>query len=138
MTQRPASAYIHGHDGPVVVVPARIARILVRQAGLATFHLEHRGIDPELDEVLVALRDAGHRWAAAHSSVSGTSHDSSDGEDPRYGWLSTTEVARQLGITARAVTKAIAAGRLPAQLLGSRWVLNPEDVAQYAAQREAA
>ncbi|WP_407662558.1 helix-turn-helix domain-containing protein [Microbacterium saperdae] len=49
--------------------------------------------------------------------------------------LSTTEVANHLGITPRAVTKAIHAGRLPATRTGRRWTIDREDLALHQATR---
>jgi excisionase family DNA binding protein len=135
---KPAGAYIHGVDGaPVVLVPARIAAILVNRAGLARYHHDHRGLDPELDQVLVALRDAGHRWAAAHSANPTTSTNTVQPPEARSPWLSTTEAARQLRMTPQGVTRALREQRLDGLVVGGRWLLNPEDVAHFAARRSA-
>jgi excisionase family DNA binding protein len=121
----------------VVVVPARIAALLVRRLGLAAFARDARGIDPELDAVLVALRDAGYRWAAARGCSPATEHDAGDDVEARSPWMTTTEAAQRLGVTRQAIRKAIAAGRLPAQRLGDRWVVDPTDIELLAGQRRA-
>lgn len=133
---RPPESYLHGLAGPVVVVPARVATWLLRRAGLADYHREHRGVDPEVDAVLVALRVADQAWRASVGTDPGTDTDGA-GLGPA-GWLSTAQAGRRLGITDRAVRKAIASGRLPAQWIGGVHALDPEDLEHYRARRAPA
>jgi excisionase family DNA binding protein len=137
MSHKPPAAYVHGLAGPVVVVPARIAALLVRRLGLAAFARDARGIDPELDAVLVALRDAGYRWAAARGCPPATDHDGGDVLEARSPWMTTAAAAQRLGVTRQAITRAIREGRLPGQRLGARWVVDPDDVELLAGQRRA-
>ncbi|MER5263075.1 helix-turn-helix domain-containing protein [Actinosynnema sp. NPDC002837] len=60
-----------------------------------------------------------------------------DGAGASSGRLTTVQAARRLGIAERSVRRAIQAGRLPATLLGSRWVLDPDDVEHFRARRTA-
>ncbi len=136
---RPPEGYVHGVDGPCVVVPARVAALFVARAGLADFHVQHRGLDAEVDAVLVALKVAAAAWRARHvSSDRGTSRADGLVESARSPqWLSTTATARLLGITPRAVVKAIDTDRLPAQWASGRWWIDPADIEHYRAQRAA-
>lgn len=135
---RPPEAFIHGVDGPVVVVPGRVASVLLRTTTLGRYAAERRSDDPEVDAVLVALRVAAMAWRAqAGGSGSGPSLSVIDGGGASSGQLTTAQAAQRLGIAERSVRRAIQAGRLPATLLGSRWVLDPEDVEHYRARRAA-
>lgn len=135
---RPPEAFVHGHEGPVVVVPARVATWLLRRAGLEAYHRDHRGADPEVDAVLTALKVADRAWRAAQGADQGTGADSTRSEQTGCPWLSTREAAARLGITDRAVRKAIAGGRLKADWVGGVHALDPEDVALYRPRRVAA
>lgn len=136
---RPAECHVLGFDAPVVVVPGRVAAWLLSRAGLADYHRAHRGDDPEVDQVLVALKLAAIAW---RERATGTDHGTREADTPPQDapsptWLNATTAARALGITSRAVVKAIAAGRLPAQWSAGRWWIDPADVEHYRARREA-
>jgi len=51
--------------------------------------------------------------------------------------MSTSQAADLLGITPQAVRQAVHEGRLTAERVGSRWLLNREDVEHYRARRAA-
>lgn len=138
MTPRPPESYVHGLDGPVVVVPARVATWLLRRAGLEAYHRDHRGLDPQVDAIIVALKVADRTWRASVGTDLGTDTDGTGPGPAGCPWLSTTEAARRLGITDRAVRKAIAAGRLRAQWVGGVHALDPADIEHYRATRAAA
>lgn len=135
---RPAESYVHGLDGPTVTVPARVAALLLRRTDLGAYARDHRGEDPETDQVLVALRLAAAAWLAAAGSDCGPSLVA-DGavEASSARQLSTGHAAKLLGITERSVRRAVTQGRLRATPLGGRWVLTPEDVEHFRAQRAA-
>lgn len=137
--ERPPEAYVHGLDGPMVVVPARVAALLMRRAGLDDYHRAHRGEDPELDAVLVGLKTAAAAWRAMHvPSDSGSAVvELAAQQRPSPRQLSTAQAARALGISPRAVRQAIAENRLDAEVVGGRYVLTPDDVAHYRAKRAA-
>ncbi len=131
---RPPETFVHG-DGRVALVPWRVASVLVRQAGLEQYHRAHRGDDPEVDAVIVALKVAGLNWLA---SV-GVSEPRKPAQAMRLSsWLSSTEVADQLGIGSPAVRLACREGRLPAQLVDGRWRISREDFEHWRAARKAA
>jgi excisionase family DNA binding protein len=123
--------------GGIVVVPARLAALLVLRCQLAEYYRHNRGRDPELDELLVALGRAG----LAHRGHTSTSDSGTPGDrQPEHGTpsahgLSTRQAARRLGITDRAVRLAITRRRLPAEAVGGRWVLDLDDVDAYGRRR---
>jgi helix-turn-helix protein len=140
-TPRPAEYHVLGCDGPVVVVPGRVAAWLLSRAGLADYHRAHRGDDAEVDQVLVALKLVALAWRERTTAGAGCGTQAADTPPqaaPSPRWLTTTAAARALGITARAVVKAVAADRLPAQWSAGRWWINPADVEHYRARRTAA
>lgn len=135
---RPAETYVYGLDGPVVVVPARVATWLLRRAGLEAYHREHRGIDPEVDAVITALKVADRASRGSVGTDCGTNADPTGSGPADSTWLNTAEVARALGISARGVRKAVATGRLRARQVGGVHVFSPEDVGKFRARRAAA
>lgn len=135
---RPVSAFVHGADGPVVVVPARIAWELVERAGLRTFADRSRGRDEERDNVLRGLIFLAQWWAQEGSaSASGSTVDAPAEVAPRSVSMSTRQAADQLGVTDRAVRLACASGRLPAAQTDGRWRIAPADLEHYRRARVA-
>jgi excisionase family DNA binding protein len=120
--------------GSVVVVPSRIAALLVRHGGLARYHVENRGLDPELDDVLVALKVAAAAWAA---SVDGSDPRKPPEAEPFSAWLAPVEVADLLGLTDSRVRQEIRAGRLKAERVGRGWRVSRQDFEHYRAARAA-
>lgn len=133
---RPAESYVHGEHGVVVMVPGRVAAWLERKCGLSEQRVMARGIDAEVDAVLMALHLASLQW---RSAATGTDNASS-AEPPASSaaWLTTTQAAGLLGITDRAVRKAIGERRLDATRVGNAWQVSRESVEHFRAQRSAA
>ena len=131
MTRNP---YLQGVEGPVVMVPARIAAVLERHADLTGLRVRTRGVDPEASAVLEALRFAALAW---RGSATGTEDDTTPEPAATLKWLSTRQAADLLGIGPRAVVKAIAEGRLPSTKVGDRHRVSREDVEHYRAARAA-
>ena len=135
----PAEHLVHGLDSPVVLIPGRVAAWLLSRAGLNEYHRGHRGDDPEVDQLLVALKIAAHIWRERNV---GTGHGTRAADTPAQpapspNWLTTTAAARSLGIGTRAVRKAISAGRLRATWAGGCWWINAEDFEHFRARRAA-
>lgn len=135
---RPPTAYVHGLDGLVVVVPARVAAWLDRYAGVAQLRIEHRGADPDVDSVLVALGVAALAWRNRHGLPADV------GSDPRNGAevdaaspLTATQAAGLLGLSARGVRLACEQGRLRAHLDAGLWRIHREDLEHFRAGRRA-
>ncbi|MBB6343777.1 excisionase family DNA binding protein [Nonomuraea muscovyensis] len=131
---RPAEHYVYGATGPVVVVPGRVAAWLERHAQLGRLRIERRGQDPEVDAVLAALRQAAAAW---RSSATGTPNTNQPEPVPLSPQMGTSSAADLLGITDRAVLKAIHEGRLPAERVAGRWLITREDVEHFRAGRAA-
>ncbi len=117
-----------------VVVPARIARLLMEHA-LEGFRVRWHGVDPELDTVLTALAIAGRRWALASTDRGTAVAAAPELSEPSNDWLSTTRAAELLGVTDRAVRKALADKRLKGHHRGGRWWIAREELAHYRAIR---
>ncbi|WP_396659261.1 helix-turn-helix domain-containing protein [Microbacterium sp.] len=129
MSARDATAYVHGIHGPVVVVPARVCAYLGVRAGLDEFRVNHRGIDAEVDNVLVAMRTAALAW---RSTATGTTKAPAPEPAAHSGWLTTEQAASHLGITSRGVRKAIQRKHLPAtRTPDGRWRITREDLEHY-------
>ncbi len=132
---RPPSSYVHGTCGPVAVVPGRVASWLLRHADLARLRVEHRGMDGEVDSVLVAITVAAHSW---RTSVVGSDVRKEPEGEPQSGlWLTSAQAADLLGLTDRAVRLAIYEERLQAERVGGRWVIHREDLEHFRAARRA-
>jgi excisionase family DNA binding protein len=127
---RPAEHFVHGLDGPVVVLDARICAIIDRE--LDKFRREVRGQDPQLDHSLRSIRLAGIRFI--ESSAAGTNvapQPEPVSQSPQQlndDTVSTSTAATVLGITDRAVRKAIDEKRLPATKIDGRWRIHRNDL----------
>jgi excisionase family DNA binding protein len=131
---RPPEAYVHGIGAPVVVVPGRVAAWLERHTDLRRLRAGVRGQDPEIDAVLVALATAAAAWRA---TATGTPDAARPEAESPCQQMSTGQAADLLGVTPRAVRQAVHEGRLTAERVGSRWLLDREDVEHYRAKRAA-
>jgi excisionase family DNA binding protein len=121
-----------------------VADILDRRLGLGKIRKKVRGQDAELDSVLMALGMAGlafrtgqEQQFALRSGI-GT-EDAKPAEPPSHSdVVGTRTAAGLLGITDRAVRKAIAEGRLPATTVDGRHRIHREDIENYRATRTRA
>jgi excisionase family DNA binding protein len=133
---RPAEHLVH--KGTSVVIDGRICAVLNKLLGLDRIRSQVRGQDPQLDQELLAIRLAG---IAYESSAAGTvsaprpepvsqSHQQLNGDT-----VNTTTAATILGITDRAVRKAITEKRLKATQLDGRYRITREDLSAFMADR---
>jgi excisionase family DNA binding protein len=133
---RPPESYVYGVDGPGVMVPGRIAAWLERAAHLRELRTSVRGVDPELDAVLVALALTAAQWRTRR----GVSTDHGTelrklGTESSGCPLTTGEAADLLDMSERGVRKAIEAGRLQATRHGDVWRIGKEDLEMFRATR---
>lgn len=131
-------------DGPVVVVPARAALLLEKALKLDDFRMQHRGRDDQVDAVLTAWHAVAMQYVdeardAATSRIGSSLAPASEVPAPLESvvLLGASEVARDVGVTTRAVTLAANGGRLRGELFGGRWWFRPEDVRAWAETRAA-
>ncbi|ACV79816.1 excisionase family DNA-binding protein [Nakamurella multipartita] len=128
---RQFTEFIHGDQ---VIIPARYAYWLKRSC-LDSIRPKVRGADPQLDQILQAISYAGLRWA---ESGSGTSvAPQAEPMQQSSETVSTATAASILGISDRAVRKAIAEGRLEATQVDGRYRINRNDVERARANRAA-
>lgn len=127
-------SYLLKVSEPYVMVPARVAALIEARTNIASARVQLRGLDPEATAVLEDIRYAAMAW---RGSDIGTEDDREPEPATRSEWLSTSQAADLLGITGRAVLKAVHEGRLPATEVGKRWQINREDVQHYKAIRVA-
>lgn len=130
---RPPEHLVHGLNGVVVVLDARVCAYLNRYAGLQDFHRANRGLDPQVDAALTAMRVAELHWSR---SATGTVQAAEPELARTSEWLSTTEVAARLWMSSRGVRKAIAEGRLQAEQVAGRWRVSREAFAHFKASRD--
>lgn len=136
MPLRPAESFVHG-DGHVVVLDGRICAEL-NKAGLDRLRGQVRGRDAQLYQVLLAIRLVA---LSGESSSCGTQiaplpEPESCSQQQLKNTVSTTTAANVLGITDRAIRRAIAEKRLTAtQDDGGRYRITHDDLAAFAAQR---
>ena len=132
---RPPEHYVFGE---YVLVHGAVADLLERHANLDEFRRKVRGSNAVLDNTLVALHLGAVTW---RSSGDGTkpaapSEPAADSTQART-WATSAEAARQLGVTQRAVLKAIDTGKLAASKVDGRWQIQPEDLTHYRNNRKA-
>lgn len=134
--QRQPSAYVHGVGSPVVVLPGRVCAWLERYAKLNEVRIQNRGVDAEVDAVLVAVRVAALAWrdSATGSPVAAKPEAPTDLKK----WFTTTQAGDKIGITDRAVRLAIKERRLKASNIDGRWRIALEDIEHFKAAKAAA
>lgn len=129
-TEHPA-LFLHGIDGPVAILPARVCALLERHADLDNFRIKNRGVDAQVDHALIALHSAAATW---RRSRTGTAHPPAP-EPARSSWVTTTQAADALRVTSRAIRKAIQEGRLDATRVDDRWRITREDLEHFRARQ---
>lgn len=132
---RPPEAFLHGD---IVIVPRRACAWLEQFADLRNRRTAHRGVDAEVDAVLVAIATAAAAWRQAHRVPTVGTNVAGSAEPAASSLLLTsTQAAELLGCTDRAVRKAAAEGRLLATKSGRCWRIEPEALAHYRAANAA-
>jgi excisionase family DNA binding protein len=125
-------------EGPAVLVPGRVAALLEKTLKLDTVRSQLRGADRETDEVLLAIRVTGLRWAEGRSAEPACDHASDVHKVPQVGGrsdMTTRQVANALGISTAAVTLAAREGRLDGRQVGGQWRFDMDSVAVWKAMR---
>jgi excisionase family DNA binding protein len=131
---RPIEAFVHGLNGAVALIEGPEAMALISYCGLDSYSRQHRGADPRLDRAVAKLLLVSAAFRAGTGSALGTFRTEPPEPVTRSdGRLTTGQAASLLGVTPRAVRKAITEGRLPAERSGSRWLIDADNVALYRA-----
>lgn len=130
---RPPQHYVHGLDNGCVIVPLRVAAWLNTRAGLTELRAANRGVDAEVDNVLVAIATAAAIWADA---VAGTTPGKREEPAPPSQWMTTGDVADRLNMTVRGVRVAIETGRLQAERQHGRWFVTREEFEHFRTVRQ--
>jgi excisionase family DNA binding protein len=131
---KPPGWHIVGLGGPAVVVPGRVAAWLETRLDLRRVRSEVRGIDPEIDSVLLDLAVAALTWRKA---VDGCTPAGPTEVGAPSVWLTTADAADQLGISSSWVRQEIRAKHLAAEQVDRRWRISRTDFEHYRAARAA-
>lgn len=139
--RRYAREYLHGIEGPVVVLPGWFVDWLERNSNIGQVRVHARGTDPAVDELLLATRHAAMQWRTTSEPASDTGSKPAPVSEVAPSltreWLTVAQAAGLIGITDRAVRLAITERRLPATRSGRAWQIERSDVNDYRAQRAA-
>ena len=133
---RPAEHLVY--KGPTVVIDGRVCELLDRLLKLKEVRADVRGQDTELDQALVAIRLAGvaYRESSSVGTVSAPQAEPMpQSQSQLNNTLGTTEAATLLHMTRRAVSTACKQKRLPATLVGGRYRIHHDDLAEYRATK---
>ncbi|OWL97007.1 hypothetical protein B7435_26845 [Mycolicibacterium peregrinum] len=109
-------------DGSVII-PPRIAHLLEQQSGMtADRRIRLRDTDPDAYVAFAALHlsalrhsDCGTEWVAGQQNT-----------EQSEMWMSTKQAAKALGVTDRCIRNWCNNGRLHAELVGDRWLVDPK------------
>jgi excisionase family DNA binding protein len=125
-------------DRAFVVAPAEVVAKLLERTSLDVLRVSARGADSEVYDLLMALRLA----ALAHPSSDIGTFGSDVGtfvaeqaEPGPYSLLTTAEAATLIGITPRAVLKAIREGRLLASQNDATYLIKRDDAKAFRSNR---
>ncbi|WP_193046815.1 excisionase family DNA-binding protein [Mycolicibacterium baixiangningiae] len=118
----------------MAVIDGRICGLLNQLLKLDRVRAEIRGQDPQLDQALLAIKLAG----AAYMNSSATGKRQAPQPEPAThcdqqddNTISTTSAATLLGVTDRAIRRAITDKRLPATKLDGRYRIGRTELAHY-------
>lgn len=130
---------IRGLDGCIPVTP-RAAHFLLAQFDDHSARMRAQARDPEIYAVLVALRDGALEWSgSAVAELQVPTRDSTPEPAAESGMttdmVSTTQAADLLGLTDRAIRKAIQEGRLATEgKQNGRHQISRTEIAHYRAR----
>lgn len=123
---RPIETYVHGLAGPLGLIEGPEAVALLNYCDMGAYLREHRGTNPHLDRAIAKLRLVSLAYrGTGHGTFPAEPQEPAKRSDGR---LTTRQAADLLGVTPRAVTKAINEGRLPAKRFAGRWLIDPDRV----------
>jgi excisionase family DNA binding protein len=136
---RPAEHLVYGLDGPGVFVDGTVCALLNKILGLDKIRAQVRGQNALLDQTLVAIRLAGiasYKVPVAEPNSAPQPEPVPQSKQHHEDTIGTTAAAAILGISDRAVRKAITEKRLPATCLDGRYRITRQDLRTYMAQHD--
>ena len=126
-----------GADGPVAVVTGRVAyrlaRPLLRELARAQSQGEY--VEPAVVAAIRAIEVAGLAYLERIQGAAQAAAEEANDRTLDETLLSTNEVARRLGCSARNVRALAERGAIPAVRNGRAWGFDPVDVAELVAAR---
>ncbi|HWL44126.1 MAG TPA: hypothetical protein VNQ73_14385 [Ilumatobacter sp.] len=145
----------YGYSDGAVVVPARVAALMLNVFRVDQRRVELRGQDAELDRVLLALTTVGRVYVERYGNKRGSRVDSSPAlsrcssvgaearsQRPRKSShaeraMTAQDAADVVGITAHGIRLAAREGRLAGEVddLG-HWTFDPDDVSAFTLLRK--
>lgn len=129
MVERPPTGFISPSGD--VMVPPELARILWTHAHLDDFFRAKGHVRPDLANLLQAFRISGARWAGSDRGSEQTEAPEASGE-----WMSTKQVALQIGVSTRRVLQMIDSGHLQAEKFAGTWRVAREELRHLRAARQ--
>ncbi len=127
----PCGHDIHGQDGVFMAAPDWLAVWLETSTNVSSRRVALRGLNPAADDALVALHSVATQWSVmASGSAAGADSGTEQHLLPEperelvAEHINVNTAAEVIGISARAVRKAIADQRLPASRIGSQWLID--------------
>lgn len=122
-------------EGSGALVPARIASVIYSRTDLAKLRVDLRGIDPELDAVLMALHISALKYRA---SADGNEARKPAEVRPKSSWVEVAEAAAELDLTTSRVRQELRAGHLKGEKKQGRgWRISRVELETYKAARAA-
>jgi excisionase family DNA binding protein len=125
--------------GDVVLISGRTCAYLLKYAGLNDFRKRQRGSDSEVARDLLVMALGAQAWLS--SGRTGTQvadlPEPAAGSEQAETRLSATQAGTLLGITSRAIRKAISEGRLHATRDGREHRIDRTDIELYRTGRRA-
>ena len=136
---KPPGWHIVGLGGPAVVVPGRVAAWLESRLDLRRVRTDVRGIDPEVDAVLLDFAVVAQTWRSRVEALPcrGSEQAGPAEAGTSSSWVTTTEAAVRLGVTSSRVRQEIRAKHLAAEQVDHQWRIALQDLAHYVAARAA-
>ncbi|MBT2501421.1 helix-turn-helix domain-containing protein [Curtobacterium sp. ISL-83] len=127
-------SYLLGDDGPVAVIPGRVARLIERVfPDIKDLRIAARGSDYSTYQALDALHRAALAW---RTTATGKAQEPERESARRSLWMSSTQAAAYLHIGERAIRVACAQQRIPAEKVDGRWRISVIDLENYKAAHE--
>lgn len=126
-----------GADGPVAIITGRVAyrvaRPLLRELARAQSQGEY--VEPAVVAAIRAIELAGLAYLERIQNAAQAAAEAANDQTLNDHLLSTAEVAKRLGCTARNVRALAERGAIPATRNGRAWGFDPADVAELVAAR---